>query len=39
MRNAKYYLVPNGCMGLIGGRYVLFATENEYWEALREDET
>lgn len=29
----KFYIVRNGCMGHIGhGRYMLFATENEYTE-------
>ena len=28
----KYYLVPAGCMGLINGKYRLFATETEYFE-------
>lgn len=28
----KGYIVNNGYMGLIGGDYVLFATESEYRE-------
>ena len=32
----KGYVVPNGYMGWINGRYQLFATEAEYVEAFRE---
>lgn len=30
----KGYIVPFGYMGLVGGHYILFATENEYLEYL-----
>lgn len=35
----KYYLVPAGCMGLINGKYRLFATETEYFEAIITEES
>ncbi len=28
------YFTPNGYRGLIGGRYVLFASETDYYEAM-----
>lgn len=28
------YIVPDGYMGLVNGRYMLFATENDYIEYL-----
>lgn len=32
----KGYVVPYGYMGLINGKYMLFASEEEYVEAYRE---
>ena len=32
----KGYYVPNGYMGWINGRYILFATEGDYVEAYME---
>ena len=29
--------MPFGYMGLVEGRYILFATEEEYYEYLKED--
>ena len=34
----KGYLVSNGYMGWIGGRYVLFPTETEYIEVYKEEQ-
>lgn len=34
-----YYLTQYGCMGLIKGKYILFATAVEYYEAVREEGT
>lgn len=31
----KGYVTPYGYMGLVDGRYILFATEKEYYEFLR----
>lgn len=28
----KGYYTPAGYMGYVGGRYILFASESEYWE-------
>ena len=33
----KGYVTPFGYMGLVEGRYILFATEEEYYEYLKED--
>lgn len=33
----KGYLVGNGFMGLVEGRYMLFPSEEEYREYLREE--
>lgn len=30
----KGYVTSNGYMGLVDGRYILFATETEYYEYL-----
>ena len=30
----KGYIVPDGFMGFVDGRYELFATENDYYEYL-----
>ena len=32
----KGYPVPSGYMGLVNGRYMLFATEHDYYEYLAE---
>ena len=32
----KGYVVPFGYMGLVEGHYILFATEDEYYEYLEE---
>ena len=32
----KGYPVPSGYMGLVNGRYMLFATERDYYEYLAE---
>ncbi len=34
----KGYFTPAGFYGLVGGRYVLFASETDYYEFLRGDE-
>ena len=34
----KGYVVPNGYMGLVKGKYQLFASENEYYEYMLERE-
>ena len=34
----KGYTVPDGYMGLLKGKYILFATYGEYLEILREME-
>lgn len=28
----KYYIIHSGCMGWIGNRYILFPTENDYFD-------
>ena len=33
----KGFVVSNGYMGLVGGRYMLFASENEYEEYIEEE--
>ena len=33
----KGYVVDSGYMGLVGSRYMLFASEEEYEEYLREE--
>ena len=33
----KGYYVPAGYMGLVEGRYMLFASENEYYEYVKEE--
>lgn len=33
----KGYVTPFGFMGLVEGRYILFATEEEYYEYLKEE--
>lgn len=33
-----FYILPAGCMGLVNGTYILFATETEYIEYLRESQ-
>lgn len=33
----KGYFVSNGYMGLINGRYMLFESESEYFEYMKED--
>ena len=30
------YSIPSGYKGLVNGRWMLFATENEYYEYLKE---
>lgn len=32
----KGYLVPSGYMGFVNGRYMLFATERDYYEYVTE---
>lgn len=32
------YSVPYGFIGLVGGRWMLFATESDYYESLEDDE-
>ena len=32
----KGYLVPSGYMGFVNGRYMLFATEHDYYEYITE---
>lgn len=32
----KGYVTPFGFMGLVEGRYILFATEEEYYEYMEE---
>lgn len=34
----KFYLVPDGCMGLVDGKYQFFSTVEEYREFLEERE-
>lgn len=31
------YLMPYGYMGFVAGRWILFATESEYYEYLNEE--
>lgn len=31
------YLTPSGFMGMVDGRWMLFATESEYYEYLSEE--
>lgn len=33
------YCVSNGYFGMVNGKYILFATEDEYYEYLKERET
>ena len=33
----KGYLTGNGYMGYVDGRYILFASESEYYDYLREE--
>ena len=33
----KGFVVSNGYMGLVGGRYMLFASEDEYEEYMEEE--
>lgn len=33
----KGYLTGNGYMGLVNGRYMLFASEDEYSDYMKED--
>ena len=33
----KGYIVPDGYMGLVKGKYQLFASENEYYEYMLEN--
>ncbi len=33
----KGFVVSNGYMGLVGGRYMLFASEDEYEEYIEEE--
>ena len=35
----KGFFTANGYCGLIGGRYVLFASESDYYEAASESDT
>lgn len=37
-QNPKGFYVPFGYMGLVEGHYILFATEDEYYEYLEERE-
>ena len=32
----KYYIIHSGCMGLVDGKYMLFATENDYLDYIAE---
>ncbi len=32
----KGYVTASGYMGLVEGRYILFASEEEYWEYLED---
>lgn len=32
------YLVPNGYMGFVNGKYMLFASESDYYEYMLEKE-
>ena len=32
----KGYTVPNGYMGYVEGKYILFASESEYYEYMKE---
>ena len=34
----KGYVVPNGYMGVVKGKYQLFASENDYYEYMKECE-
>lgn len=34
----KGYVTPFGFMGLVEGRYILFATEEEYYEYMEEEQ-
>ena len=31
----KGYTVPNGYMGYVEGKYILFASENDYYEYMK----
>lgn len=33
----KGYIVPNGYMGFVNGKYILFATEADYLEYMKEE--
>lgn len=37
MIKGKGFNVPNGYMGYVKGRYMLFPSESEYWEYLLEE--
>lgn len=37
MIKGKGFDVPNGYMGYVKGGYMLFPSENEYWEYLLEE--
>ncbi len=32
----KGYSIASGFMGLVGGEYMLFVSEEEYWDYIRE---
>ena len=37
-RKMRGYFTAGGYYGLVDGRYVLFASESDYFEAMEEDE-
>ena len=37
-KNMRGYFTAGGYYGLVDGRYVLFASESDYYEAMEEEE-